>query len=171
MVPMWTRAWRFASVYAYAIIDILFTVLWFSASVAVGYWNSRSTFFSKDKDSNIRACTGGSATRCGVSKAVDGFSLMIAFLFCFTAMLAYRSVRNFQQTGLLPQSTVVPPKAPDGMDARSDPWSSRTEEVDLGSNEHNKHGDNNDVGLQSLYNEEHGNTEEGPKQSLLSNTK
>jgi hypothetical protein len=57
------------------------------------------------------------------------------------------------------------------MDARSEPWSSRTEEVDSESNEHNKHGDNNDVGSQSLHNEEYRHAEEGPKQSLLSNTK
>ena len=41
MVPMWTRAWRFANIYAYLGLDLLFTLLWFAAAIALGVWESQ----------------------------------------------------------------------------------------------------------------------------------
>ena len=35
MVPMWTRALRFANAYAYAILDVLFAIFWFAAFCAL----------------------------------------------------------------------------------------------------------------------------------------
>jgi hypothetical protein len=38
---MWTRAWRFANIYAYLGLDLLFALLWFAATIALGVWESQ----------------------------------------------------------------------------------------------------------------------------------
>lgn len=50
---MWPRARRFGNAYAFAVLDILFTILWFAAWVAVAsYVAAGKSAGSSDKDDN-----------------------------------------------------------------------------------------------------------------------
>jgi hypothetical protein len=86
MVPMWTRAQRFANAYAFLAVDALYTILWFAAFIAVALWNSRGI---KDgaKDKNIpddqRNCTTfkwGSESKCAISKASVGVGVVVLYV-------------------------------------------------------------------------------------------
>jgi hypothetical protein len=139
MVPMWSRAWRFANVYAYAMIDITLLFLWFAAAVAVGVWNGRRPDDGDDKgNNNERSCTGGSATRCGISKAADGFGVIIALLFCCTATLAVNAVRDFRRTGYPLHSTIIPLQGTINADTGyvKDAWSPSIQDVESPSTPH-----------------------------------
>jgi len=159
MVPMWTRAWRFANVYAYAAIDILYAILWFAASIAVAVWNGQhvpsptsngkrgltmktSALLARDGDGDDRedghnaapALACGDATRCGISKASVGFGIIISLLFVATAVLAVRAVAEYKRTGKVPRrTTTVQQNRHDqdpNKDPNKDPWSTNTDELD-----------------------------------------
>lgn len=167
MVPMWTRAWRFANVYAYATIDILYAILWFAASIAVAVWNGQhvsspsnngkrsllvSTLMLARRDGDdddgdngnqpavTLAC--GDATRCGISKASVGFGIIISLLFIATAVLAVRAVAEYKRTGKVPRPQLRHSRIDDdaNKDPNKDPWSTNTDELDLQHNDHNRYG-------------------------------
>lgn len=145
MVPMWSRAWRLANVYVYAAIDSTLLILWFAASVAVGVWNGRSTGDGEGTgNNNTRSCTGGSTTRCGISKAADGFGVIITLLFCCTVTLAINAVRDSRRTGYLPHSTIIPLQGSMSADTGYDKeaWSTTTRDVESTSARHD-HDDHN----------------------------
>ncbi|KAI7496846.1 hypothetical protein KC367_g6368 [Hortaea werneckii] len=50
MVPMWSRAWRFANVYAYASLDVLCSILWLAAFSAVATWNKKGIEKGKNEE-------------------------------------------------------------------------------------------------------------------------
>jgi hypothetical protein len=150
MVPMWSRAWRFASVYAYAIVDIALLILWFAASVAVDVWNGRST--GEDNSNNVeRSCTGGSSTRCGVSKAAVGFGFIITLSFCITATFAINAVRTFKRTGQTSHSTTIPLQGTMNADAgyAKEAWRTSAEDIESQSVDHNNGGFNHDEHFES----------------------
>jgi hypothetical protein len=83
MVPMWSRAQRFASAYAFLAVDALYTILWFAAFIAVAMWNS-SGIKEGAQDRKIpddeRNCTTfkwGSESKCNVSKASVGVGVVV----------------------------------------------------------------------------------------------
>jgi hypothetical protein len=144
---MWSRAWRLANVYVYVAIDITLLILWFAASVAVGIWNGRSIGNGEGEGkNNEQSCTGGSTTRCGISKAADGFGVIITLLFCCTATLAIKAVRDFRQTGYLPHSTIIPLQG--SMNANTgyekEAWSTTTRDVESPSTHHDHDNHNHD---------------------------
>lgn len=98
---MWTRAWRFANLYAYLAVDTLFTLLWFSAFIAVAVWQARGTSSSpKDddgKDSNKGSCSTfafGSVAKCKTSQASIGFGVVLFLLWLCTTALSIRNLRS-----------------------------------------------------------------------------
>ncbi|EME82235.1 uncharacterized protein MYCFIDRAFT_43132 [Pseudocercospora fijiensis CIRAD86] len=126
MVPMWSRAWRLNNVYAYAVIDVLFALLWFAASIAVAVWNAKgiakgkttktddtdtsksSTKFlfaradTTTKDGTCNSFAYGSASKCSVSKATVGFGIVILLLFAATTYISIQAVRQYRQSGAVP---------------------------------------------------------------------
>lgn len=75
-VPLFPRARRFGNVYAFATIDCLFVVLWFSAWVAVASYVAEGKSKgeaeqkdSKDKKTGCDAFAYGSASKCKLSTA------------------------------------------------------------------------------------------------------
>lgn len=86
-VPMWPRARRFGNVYAFATVDILYAILWFSAWVCLASYvaqgksmgkssggdhkNSGSSSPGSSSSSNKfrRASSGGSSSKSGSSSS------------------------------------------------------------------------------------------------------
>ncbi|KAL5119073.1 hypothetical protein ACEQ8H_002997 [Pleosporales sp. CAS-2024a] len=105
MVPMWSRAKRFANAYAFLALDFVYTILWFAASVAVAVWNSRGISQGAAERKLPASCTTfkfGSASKCAVSKASVGIGVIIFLLFALTtAVSAYYLIR-FVREGALP---------------------------------------------------------------------
>jgi hypothetical protein len=83
MVPMWSRAWRFASVYAYAAIDILFTILWLSAFAAIASWvNAGKSQGGKDKKkpASCDVFAYGSKSKCTTAEADIALGVMLWYV-------------------------------------------------------------------------------------------
>ncbi|KAK5135915.1 hypothetical protein LTR08_004373 [Meristemomyces frigidus] len=133
MVPMWTRAWRFANSYAYASLDLLFTVLWFAAFIALAVWN-RAGLKAGELSLGKRASSGGScanfaygtATTCGVAKAGITFGVLICILFVVTSILSVKAAMEYRRTGVMPGGNTIRPQKTDVEDA----WSVNVDEVD-----------------------------------------
>lgn len=148
MVPMWSRAWRFNNVWAIATIDILFTLLWFAASIAVAVWNangiakgktessSDSTNSDKSnkrddtttkKDGTCASFGYGSATKCAVSKATVGFGIIIFLLFAATSYFSIRAIVQYRKNGAVPKAGMKNHGQSDKLGA-DDPWNANIDE-------------------------------------------
>ena len=111
---MWTRAWRFQNVYAYAAIDALFAILWFAAFIAVAVWRGRGMGGGdggddddddEEDNSDEGGCANfefGSERKCNVAGAAVGFGVIICVLFIATAVLSGRAVMEYKRTGVMP---------------------------------------------------------------------
>ena len=143
MVPMWTRAWRFANVYAYAALDLLFTILWFAAAIAVGVWEAGGVKKGTNKqqgpqgkDSGSGGCSTfayGSAAKCETSKASVGFGVMIFLLFVLTSAISVYGLLKYRKTGIMPYGTSGAHGKIEQLpveDPNKDPWSANTDELD-----------------------------------------
>ncbi|KAK5166296.1 uncharacterized protein LTR77_008557 [Saxophila tyrrhenica] len=138
MVPMWTRAWRFANVYAYAAIDLLYTLLWFAAFVAVAVWQSeglkegsKNKDGDKDGKGSCEQFGYGSATKCQVTKAAVGFGVVIWLLFIATSVISIQGVLQFRRTGIMPNgNSTKHGQAERFEDPSKDVWSTNTDELD-----------------------------------------
>lgn len=86
MVPMWSRAQRFANAYAFLAVDALYTILWFAAFIAVAMWNSKGIKDGAaekkiaDDDRNCTTFKYGSESKCTVSKAAVGMGALILYV-------------------------------------------------------------------------------------------
>ncbi|KAJ6002134.1 hypothetical protein N7522_007361, partial [Penicillium canescens] len=133
-VPMWPRARRFGNVYAFACVDILYTILWASAWICLASYvaqgKSKGSSDSSDKDSksssdsksttkratnsDSSSKTGcdnwayGSAAKCKLSEATTIIGVFIFILFAITAWMSFRNVMHFRRTGTLPDAVSDP---------------------------------------------------------------
>ncbi|CAP98772.1 hypothetical protein EN45_012220 [Penicillium chrysogenum] len=133
-VPMWPRARRFGNVYAFASVDILYSILWLSAWICLASYvaqgkskgsssdNDKSNSDSKstarranaDSDSDKSTKTGcdnwayGSASKCKLSEATTIIGVFIFVLFAITAWMSFRNVMHFRRTGTLPDAVSDP---------------------------------------------------------------
>ena len=83
MVPVWSRAQRFANAFAFLAVDALYTILWFCAFIAVALWNN----WGVDKGGEDKKIPGderncstfayGNEKRCEVSQATVGVGVTI----------------------------------------------------------------------------------------------
>lgn len=135
---MWPRARRFGNVYAFATVDCLYTVLWFSAWICLASYVAQGKSEGKDKDDkdnkdkdsdNKSGCDNwkyGSASKCNVSTATTIVGVIILFvfryyqrcefsannyfslLFLLTAWMSFRNVMHFRRTGTLPDAVSDP---------------------------------------------------------------
>lgn len=140
---MWTRAWRFQNVYAYAAIDMLFAILWFAAFIAVAVWRGKGSGGGnnddddEDDDNNDDGnCAIGSARRCSVAGATIGFGVIICLLFVATSLLSGKAVMEYKRTGVMPngESTEQPQRFNTKLESHGNEdggvWSSNTNDLD-----------------------------------------
>ncbi|KAK3676414.1 hypothetical protein LTR78_003690 [Recurvomyces mirabilis] len=134
MVPMWSRASRFANVYAYTAIDLAFTIFWFAAFVAVAVWNNSGNQIKDEKDQKQASGTGtcgkfahGSVAKCEVSRASAGFAFITCLLFAATSALSILNVIKHRRPGGIKQSR---PKRLPMDETAKDIWNTNTDELD-----------------------------------------
>ena len=143
MVPAWTRAWRFVNVYAYVAIDLLFTVLWLAAAIAVGVWTNNGISKgsagsdqdnTKDKGKGCGNFAYGSETKCNVSKASVGFGVLVFVLFATTSGISIYGIIQYKRTGVMPNENNprqdLSGRSGGEEDPNKDPWSMSTDELD-----------------------------------------
>ncbi|KAL2868090.1 uncharacterized protein BJX67DRAFT_60688 [Aspergillus lucknowensis] len=120
-VPMWPRARRFGNVYAFATVDCLYALFWFTAWVCIASYVAQGKSEGKDKedkdenqdnkDDNKSGCDNwkyGSASKCNISTATCILGVAIFLLFVGTAYMSFRNVMHFRQTGTLPDAVSDP---------------------------------------------------------------
>jgi len=86
LTPMFNRSRRWGHPYAFATVDVLFTVLWLSAWAAVAAWNLEAQ------------CSGA----CTESEAMVGLGFMVFFFFALTAAISIYGIIYWRQHGTLP---------------------------------------------------------------------
>ncbi len=81
MVPTWPRARKFGNAYAFATLDVLFTILWFAAFIAVATWNAAGIREGKEKKKADKGdCSTfeyGTEAKCKLSQATVGMGVVI----------------------------------------------------------------------------------------------
>lgn len=112
MVPMWSRARRFANVYAFAALDLLSVVLWLSAWASVASYVSQGMSEGKDNDDNNEnndeqksGCDNfkyGSSGRCQLSTGITILGVFIMLAFMGTSWLSFRALMEYKRTGIVP---------------------------------------------------------------------
>ena len=136
---MWTRAWKFANVYAYAALDLLFAVLWFAAAIAVGVWQGEGVKKGSNNDQSKDAGGGcasfayGSASKCEVAKASVGFGVIVFLLFALTSGVSIWGLLRYRKTGIMPYGSSGEHGKAEQLpveDPNKDPWSTDTDELD-----------------------------------------
>ncbi|RVX69307.1 hypothetical protein B0A52_06901 [Exophiala mesophila] len=105
MVPMWSRARKFANVYAFATLDSLSIVLWLSAWAAVAsYVNQGKGNGDNTDESGCDNFEFGSPSRCRLSEAIIAFGVIEMLLFGATAFISFRAVMTYKRTGMMPNT-------------------------------------------------------------------
>lgn len=102
---MWSRARRFANVYAFACVDGLAVVLWLSAWAAVASYVAAGKGKGDKKDAS--GCDNfkyGSPGRCKLSETIIVFGVFEMLLFIATAFFSIRTVMTFKRTGMMPNT-------------------------------------------------------------------
>ena len=84
-VPIFQRTRRFANPYAFAVVDVLFTILWFAAFVAVATWTNGGIRAgeAENEDKKLRGCAAfafGPESKCTLSKATIGMGVIILYV-------------------------------------------------------------------------------------------
>jgi hypothetical protein len=144
--PLWSRLWRVNNVYAYTAIDLLFSLLWFAAAVAVAVWNANGISKGEEAANTKRdlfkravatktgcaAFAYGSESKCSVSKATVGFGVVIFLLFVATSYISIRAMIEYRKTGIkpnLPQSGDRLRKEELGGEDPKDVWSTNIDDL------------------------------------------
>lgn len=159
VVPIWTRLWRFANTYAYAGLDVLFTILWLAAFASVASWQAGGVGGGDggdddddndgDDGGNKGGCQNfayGSAAKCETAKASVGFGVVICLLFAVTSAISVYAVLQYRKTGAVPKTSSPwkrKEKAPAVDDPNDNAWSSNTDELDP-NHPSNRHSDDED---------------------------
>ncbi|KAJ4308922.1 hypothetical protein N0V94_009158 [Neodidymelliopsis sp. IMI 364377] len=135
MVPMWSRAKKFASAYAFLAVDLLYTILWFAAFIAVAMWNSQGIKDgAKEKkiaedDRNCTTFAYGSESKCNVSKAAVGVGVMVFIFFLITSAISGYYLHKFLREGILPYESSDPnPHYASGDNGKDNAWSTEIEQ-------------------------------------------
>ncbi|KAL9091925.1 MAG: hypothetical protein Q9165_004677 [Trypethelium subeluteriae] len=157
MVPMWSRALRFANVYAYAVVDLIFTVLWFSAFIAVETWvNSGKSQGGKDqkKAASCDVFAFGSSSKCTTGEAIIAFGVFIfhthalsdhSLLFVATSAISIHQALRYRQSGVFPDSQPGGAYTSTGgiEDNNKDAWSADTGDLHSDPYHHDHDSDDN----------------------------
>ncbi|XPS99300.1 hypothetical protein M3J09_008479 [Ascochyta lentis] len=137
MVPMWARTKKFANAYAFLTVDLLYTILWFAAFVAVAMWNSegiKEGAKEKKIGDNDRNCTTfkyGSESMCNISKGSVGIGVMVFIFFGLTSAISGYYMHKFLREGVLPyESQKENPYYASGDNSKDNAWSTEIETHD-----------------------------------------
>lgn len=110
MVPMWSRARRFANTYAFAALDGASVVLWLSAWASMASYVSQGKSKGSDDENNEGSgCDNfgyGSANRCNLSTATTILGVIIMLGFVATSLFSFQKVMEFRRTGVAPNEDV-----------------------------------------------------------------
>jgi translocation protein SEC72 len=137
---MWSRARRFANVYAFASLDSFSVILWLSAWAAVAsYVSSGKGKGDKEGKSGCDNFKYGSPGRCKLSEAIIVFGVLEMLLFVATAFISFRAVMTFKRTGMMPENL---PAGGSDMSGKND-FSAQTQD-DFSSNMRNDDDDLDD---------------------------
>ncbi|KAF2738592.1 hypothetical protein EJ04DRAFT_509475 [Polyplosphaeria fusca] len=135
MVPMWSRASRFANAYAFLALDALYTIFWFAAFVSVAVWNTAGIRDGekekkiKDGDGNCSTFAPGPEDMCTLSRATVGLGAVVFIFFGITTAVSAYYLVKFRKEGILPyESKEVNPHHASGETAAKDnAWSAEIE--------------------------------------------
>lgn len=75
-VPSFEKTKKFANAYVFAVVDLLLTILWFAAFIAVAAWTNGGIKPDKGK-SGCAAFVHGSESKCKISKATIYVGVLI----------------------------------------------------------------------------------------------
>lgn len=78
--PIFQRTKRFANAYAHAIVDLIYTIFWFSAFIAVVVWVRDGSHAAKDWDSKASLCdkfAWGPTSKCKLGQAAGALAAII----------------------------------------------------------------------------------------------
>ncbi|KAF2181695.1 hypothetical protein K469DRAFT_713298 [Zopfia rhizophila CBS 207.26] len=144
MVPMWSRAIRFANAYAFVALDGLYTLLWFAAFIAIAMWNSKGIEEgAKDKkinenDGNCTTFKFGPEEKCKLSRATFGFAVVIWIFFVITTAISSYYLIKYRKDGVLPYESSAPNlHHVSGETAKDNAWSTEIDHPD--SDEEDRH--------------------------------
>lgn len=132
VVPMWSRAWRFANVYAYTAIDAIFTILWLAGFISVAIWQSEGVNTGEKAGGSCSHFAYGSVSRCQTAQATTGFGILIFLLFVATTFLSSKAVLAYRRTGIMPTAPTRAYGPVDDSEAAKDVWSVNVDEVGPG---------------------------------------
>jgi translocation protein SEC72 len=107
MVPMWSRAQRFANIYAFAALDAASVVLWLSAWAAMASYVSEGK--GKGENDKASGCDNfkfGSPARCKISQGVIFLGVLLMLAFGATTFISYKAIMHFKRTGEMPDHSV-----------------------------------------------------------------
>lgn len=117
-VPLYPRARRFGNVYAFATVDGLYVVLWFSAWVAMAAYVAQGKSEGAPTDPNNKQITDqktgcdnfayGDGSKCRISIATAILGVFIFLLFIATSFFSFRNVLHFRRTGTMPDAMSDP---------------------------------------------------------------
>lgn len=100
MVPMWSRARRFANVYAFAALDGLSVILWLSAWASMASYVAQGKSEGSDDEDAGSGCDNfgyGSASRCRLSTGTTILGVFIMLAFVATSLFSFRKVMQHRR--------------------------------------------------------------------------
>lgn len=103
-VPSFEKTKKFANAYVFAVVDLLLTILWFAAFIAVAAWTNGGIKPDKGK-SGCAAFVHGSESKCKLSKATIYVGVLIFLLFIVTSVISVYNLIEFRKTGVIPGPT------------------------------------------------------------------
>ncbi|MCJ1256776.1 hypothetical protein MMC24_004600 [Lignoscripta atroalba] len=109
-IPAFARTKRFANPYALAAVDILFTILWFAALIAVAVWTNSGIKAgeAKKNDEDAKGCSAfgyGPEKTCKLSRVTVNLGVIIFLLFLATSLISAYNLIYYRKNGHLPNAT------------------------------------------------------------------
>ncbi|KAF1953156.1 hypothetical protein CC80DRAFT_494773 [Byssothecium circinans] len=164
MVPMWTRAAKFANAYAFIAVDALYTLLWFAAFVAVAMWNADGIKEgAAEQKAEKRNCTTfkyGPEEKCKLSRATVGLGAVVFLFFIITTGISGYYLAKFRKEGAMPYESVKPDQHHESGEAYKNSDNAWSTDLD------NHHGHDDDEDRRT----EHGGNQGDDEYALLHGT-
>ncbi|KAI9733504.1 MAG: hypothetical protein M1818_007252 [Claussenomyces sp. TS43310] len=97
LTPVFPRSRKWANAYAFAILDILSTILWLAAFAALAAWNTADGCKSKHG--------------CTLSKVDVGLGFFVSLFFALTSAISVYGVMYYRRNGNIPGMSRIPTNA------------------------------------------------------------
>ncbi|KKZ68520.1 hypothetical protein EMCG_05804 [[Emmonsia] crescens] len=109
-VPLWPRTRKFGNAYAFAAVDVLFSILWFASWVAVASYVAAGKIAGDDDDDDkeqkeVSGCDAfkfGTPTKCNLSTGTIVLGVVIFLLFVATSYMSIRNLIEYRLSGTMP---------------------------------------------------------------------